>query len=176
MNNIIENEENKSQDSNNSLTSNSDNINENNKRCKKRSTKKEMYEEEREEFIKELNKILGIDEINNYVYKCEIETNEEFEKYIKDNMDKIRKMWKTGLWGYFSKLKEKGSGNILGLYRSLLNNSGYMMFSKQKTKTLNDEKDIKTLYYIEKNIKINCKNKKVYHLRNGLKPKSTLYF
>ena len=31
------------------------------------------------------------------------------------------------------------------------------MFSKQKTKTLNDEKDIKTLYYIEKNIKINCK-------------------
>jgi len=24
------------------------------------------------------------------------------------------------------------------------------MFSKQKTKTLNDEKDVKTLYYIEK--------------------------
>jgi hypothetical protein len=155
MNKIIENEDNKSQDSN------SENVNENNKRCKKRSTKKEMYEEEREEFIKELNKILGINENNNYVYKYEIETNNEFEKYIKDNMDKIRKMWKTGLWGYFSNKKEKGSGNILGLYRSLLNNSGYMMFSKQKTKTLNDEKDVKTLYYIEKNIKINYKNKKV---------------
>jgi len=65
-------------------------------------------------------------------------------------MTEIRKMWKTGLWGYFSNKKEKGMGNILGLYRSLLNNSGYVMFSKQKTKTLNDEKDVKTLYYIEK--------------------------
>ena len=153
MNNIIENEDNNSQVSNNTLTSNSETSNENNKRCKKRSTKKELYVEEREVFIKELNKIIGINETNNYVYKCEIETNEEFEKYIKDNMLKIRKMWKTGLWGYFSNKKEKGSGNILGLYRSLLNNSGYIMFSKQKTKTLNDEKDIKTLYYIEKKTK-----------------------
>ena len=150
MNKIIENEDNNSQGSNNTLTSNSDNVNENKKRCKKRSTKKEMYEEEREKFIQELNKILGVDENNNYVYKCEIETNKEFEKYIKDHMVEIRRMWKTGLWGYFSNKKEKGSGNILGLYRSLLNNSGYMMFSKQKTKTLNDEKDVKTLYYIEK--------------------------
>ena len=146
--NKMKEEDNNYQDSNNTLTSNSYNINENNKRCKKRSTKKEMYEEEREEFIKELNKILGIDEINNYVYKCEIETNEEFEKYIKDNMDKIRKMWKTGLWGYFSKLKEKGSGNILGLYRSLLNNSGYEIFSKQKK--VNGEEDRKIFYRIEK--------------------------
>ena len=84
--------DNNSQGSNNSLTSNSENTNENNKRSKKRSTKKEKYEIEREEFIKELNKILGINENNNYVYKCEIETNKEFEKYIKENMDKIRRM------------------------------------------------------------------------------------
>jgi len=148
MNKIIE--DNVSQDSNNTLTSNSENVNENDKRCKKRSTKKEKYREEREKFIQELNKILGVDEKSNYVYKYEIETNEEFENYIKEHMTEIRKMWKTGLWGYFSNKKEKGMGNILGLYRSLLNNSGYVMFSKQKTKTLNDEKDVKTLYYIEK--------------------------
>jgi hypothetical protein len=150
MNKIIENEDNKSQDSNNSLTSNSDNVNDNNKRYKKRSTKKEMYQEKRENFIQELNKIIGVDEKNKYVYKYEIETNKEFENYIKEHMVEIRKMWKTGLWGYFSNKKEKGMGNILGLYRSLLNNSGYVMFSKQKTKTLNNEKDLKTLYYIEK--------------------------
>ena len=163
MNKIIENEDaqenlsykfsgarrdNNSQGSNNSLTSNSDNVNENNKRCKRRSTKKEMYKEEREEFMKELNKILGIDENNNNVYKCEIETNKEFEKYIKENMDKIRRMWKTGLWGYFSNKKEKGSGNILGLYRSLLNNSGYEIFSKQKK--ISGEEDRKIFYRIEK--------------------------
>ena len=109
MNKIIENEDNSSQGSNNTLTSNSDNLNENNKRCKKRSTKKEMYNEEREKIIQELNKILGVDENNNYVYKCEIETNKEFENYIKEHMIEIRKMWKTGLWGYFSNKKEKGS-------------------------------------------------------------------
>lgn len=149
MNKIME--DNNSQGSNNSLTSNSENTNENNKRSKKRSTKKEKYETEREEFIKELNKILGIDENNNYVYKCEIETNKEFEKYIKENMDKIRRMWKTGLWGYFSNKKEKGSGNILGLYRSLLNNSGYEIFSKQKK--ISGDEDRKIFYRIEKKTK-----------------------
>jgi hypothetical protein len=145
MSNIIESEL-----DNNSLgnTSNSDLPNENNKQQKKRSTKKELYREEREEIIKELNKIIGIDENNNYVYKYEIETNDEFEKYLKDNMNKIRRMWKTGLWGYFSNKKEKGSGNILGLYRSLLNNSGYEIFSKQK-KVSGDE-DRKIFYRIEK--------------------------
>ena len=141
---------NKKKDSNNCLTSDSEN--EKKKRSKKRSTKKELYNEERGKLIEELNIILGVNEKNNYVYKYEIETNKEFEDYIKENILKIRRMWKTGLWGYFSNKKEKGSGNILGLYRSLLNNSDYIMFSKQKTKTLNDEKDVKTLYYIEKKI------------------------
>lgn len=149
MNNIIENDnDNNSQGSNNTLTSNSSNANENKKRCKKRSTKKELYEEERDLFMQELNKILGIDESNNYVYKCEIESNEEFAKYIGDNMDKIRRMWKTGMWGYFSNKKEKGSGNILGLYRSLLNNSGYEIFSKQKK--VSSKEDRKIFYRIEK--------------------------
>ena len=51
-----------------------------------------MYEEERENLIQELNKIIGIDENNNYVYKCEIETNKEFENYIKEHMIEIRRM------------------------------------------------------------------------------------
>lgn len=155
MNKIIENEENVEKESNNSSRTNSETQNENKKMSKNRSTKKEMYNEEREKLIEELNKIVGVNEKNNYVYKYEIETNKEFENYIKEHILDIRRMWKTGLWGYFSNKKEKGSGNILGLYRSLLNNSGYVMFSKQKTKTLNDEKDVKTLYYIEKkNVKM----------------------
>ena len=59
-------------------------------------------------------------------------------------------MWKTGLWGYFSNDKEKGSGNILGLYRSLLNDSNYLMFSKQKIIEIDGIKERKTCYYIEK--------------------------
>jgi hypothetical protein len=155
MNKIIENEDNNSQGSNKTLTSNSDNVNENNKRCKKsiiknRSTKKELYQREREEFIKGINKILKIDDNNNYIYKYEIETNKEFENYIKENMGQIRKMWKTGLWGYFSDKKEQGKDNIIGLYRTLLNDSDYLLFSKQKIITINGKKERKTIYYIEK--------------------------
>ena len=54
---VLIEEDNKSQETNNSNssnTSNSENVNENGKRCKKRATKKELYREEREEIIKEL--------------------------------------------------------------------------------------------------------------------------
>ena len=146
MNKIEDNNENISEGN----TSKSDNINKNGKRTKKRSTKKEMYIQEREEFIKELNEIIGINEKNNDVYIHDIETNKDFEIFIKENTDKIRKMWKTGLWGYFSNEKEKGSGNILGLYRTLLNDSDYLMFSKQKIIIINGKKERKTCYYIEK--------------------------
>jgi hypothetical protein len=50
-------------ESNNTLTSNSDNVNENNKRVKRtrnRPSKAERYVEEREELIKELEKMMGL--------------------------------------------------------------------------------------------------------------------
>jgi hypothetical protein len=61
--NIIIEEDNKSQCSNNSLTSNSENVNENNKREKRtrnRSSKAERYNEERAELVKELEKMMGL--------------------------------------------------------------------------------------------------------------------
>lgn len=123
-----------------------------NKNVKKRSTKKELYKKERENFIKKLNMIIGINDNNNNVYKYEIETNKIFENFIKENIDMIRRIWKTGLWGYFSNDKGKGSGNILGLYRTILNNSDYKIFSKQKVIDINGKKERKTIYYIEKKI------------------------
>ena len=131
-------------------TSNSDTINETGKRMKIRSTKKQLYGKERDEIIKELNEIIGINENNNNVFKHDIEKNVDFENFIKENTEKIRKMWKTGLWGYFSNDIEKGSGNILGLYRTLLNDSDYMIFSKQKIINIEGKKERKTCYYIEK--------------------------
>lgn len=59
MNKIKEIEENISQDSNNSLTSNSDNVNENNKRVKRtrnKLTKKDQFINERDEIKKKYMK------------------------------------------------------------------------------------------------------------------------
>ncbi len=145
MNKIIENEENISQDSNNSAenTSNSDTPNENGKRCKKRSTKKELYQKERDEIIKELNEIIGINENNNGIFLYELEKNEKIKHYIKNNMEKIRKFHKTGTWGYFSNDLLKGKGNEIGLIRTLYIDNDYDILSKLK---MNNFDNIKKQY------------------------------
>ncbi len=131
MNNIIENEDNNSQGSNNTLTSNSDNVNENKKRCKKRSTKKEKYYNEREEIIKVLNKILGVDEKNNEIFLYDLERNEKVKKFLKNNILNIQKYYKCGTWGYFSNDPKKGSGNEITLLRSIYKNDDYDILSKR---------------------------------------------
>ena len=131
MNKIIENEDNNSQGSNNTLTSNSDNVNENNKRCKKRSTKKEMYEEEREKFIQELNKIIGVDENNNEIFLYDLERNEKVKEFLKNKILNIQKYYKCGTWGYFSNDPKKGSGNEITLLRSIYKNDDYDILSKR---------------------------------------------
>ncbi len=145
MNKIIEIEENISQDSNNSAenTSNSDTPNENGKRCKKRSTKKELYQKERDEIIKELNEIIGINENNNGIFLYELEKNEKIKHYIKNNMEKIRKFHKTGTWGYFSNDLLKGKGNEIGLIRTLYIDNDYDILSKLK---MNNFDNIKKQY------------------------------
>lgn len=129
MNKIIENDNN-SQGSNNTLTSNSSNANENKKRCKKRSTKKELYREEREVFIKELNKIIGIGE-NNQICLYDLERNDKAKDFLKNNILNIQKYYKCGTWGYFSNETKKGSGNEITLLRSIYKNDDYDILSKR---------------------------------------------
>jgi len=119
------------------------NVNENGKRMKKRSTKKELYEKEREEIIKELNEIIGINEINNGIFLCELEKNEKMKEYIKNNIKRIRKYHKTGTWGYFSNDLLKGKGNEIGLIRTLYIDNDYDILSKLK---MNNFDNIKKQY------------------------------
>ena len=155
MEKIIE-EDNNSQGN----TSNSDNPNENGKRIKSRSTKKEKYQLEREELIKELNKIIGIDETNNKFFLYELDKNEKIKKFIETNMIKIRKYHKTGTWGYFSNDVLKGKGNNLGLIRTLYLDNDYDILSKLKINNFDNIKKQYTLLIFIKKQKIKCKIKK----------------
>lgn len=172
MNKIIENEDNNSQGSNNSLTSNSDtqdfisslneeiksgahqkfidnkflgcNTNENNKRVKRtrnRPSKAERFSEEREELIKELSKIIGL-ENNNKIILYDLEHNEELKTYLKENVCLIRKLFKTCTWGYFSNDKKKGMGNEIGLLRAIYKNEGWEISSKRKMCERNGKKSL----------------------------------
>ncbi len=146
MNKIIENEENVSQNSNNSEgnTSNSDNVNENNKREKRtrnRPSKAERFGEEREELLKELNKIIGL-ENNNKIILYDLEHNEELKKYLQKNIPLIKKIFKTCTWGYFSNDAKKGMGNEIGLLRAIYKNEGWEISSKRKICQRENEKKL----------------------------------
>ena len=114
-------------------TSNSDNINENGKMEKKsRSTKKEMYNQEREEIIKELNEIIGLNENNKSVLLYDLETNKKVKENLKNNIEKIKKYYKYGTWGYFSNDIKKGMNNEISLLRAIYKNDNYDITSKRK--------------------------------------------
>ena len=113
------------------------------KRMKKRSTKKELYEKERNELIKELNEIIGINENNNSIFLYELEKNEKIKEYIKNNIKRIRKYHKTGTWGYFSNDLLKGKGKEIGLIRTLYIDNDYDILSKLK---INNFDNIKKQY------------------------------
>ena len=135
MNKIMENK---------SVTSNSDKINENKKRCKNQSTKKEKYNNEREQIIKELNE-------NNEIYLYDLERNEEVKEYLKKNISNIQKYYKCGSWGYFSNDVKKGSGNEITLLRSIYKNNNYDILSKRKMNEREGEKKARVvLIFIKK--------------------------
>ena len=114
---------------------------------RKRKTKKEKYILERENFINQIYKISGFDK-KDFVSIKEIENNEDLKSYLLNNIILIKKYWKTGLWSYFT---NKNSNDIITLFRTLMNNSNYSLYSKQKVLIINGEKKRCSVYYIEKN-------------------------
>ncbi len=146
MKNIINNEEKSLENS-----SNLENMKE--KRCRNRSTKKELYKEKREELINELNKIIGIDK-NNQIFLYELEKNEKVKEFLKNNIEKIRKYHKTGSWGYFSGDYSKGRDNEIGLLRSLYLDNDYNILSKLKINNFENKKKQYTLLIFLKNISL----------------------
>jgi hypothetical protein len=149
MNKIIE-EDNNSQGSNNTLTSNSDNVNENNKRCKKRSTKKELFRNEREEIINKINNLLGITENKNYVYLYDIENSENIKEEINKMSDEIKKYFKVGNWNYYI-MKNNGEKPLeIGLIRAVYRDENILMTTKEIKIERNGNKVRTVVYYLVK--------------------------
>ena len=128
--------------------------NNNNVQIKKRNkpTKKQQYKIERDEFISKLSDIIGLDEKKNSIFLHLIETNSDVEKYLLENMDNIRKYYKTGKWGFFSNDESKGKNNFIGLTRSLYLDSDYEIISKLKVNTFNNIKKQYTMWDFRKKI------------------------
>ena len=137
---------NKIEEDNNSLgnTTNSDSSYENGKRMKSRirSTKEKIYTEEREEIINELEERMGLTKEKRTIMLYELENNEEIRKRMRELDEKIKKIYRSSNWGYYSTDIKKGMGNEITLLRSVFKNSGYNIESKRKTININNEKKI----------------------------------
>lgn len=150
MNKIIENDE------NNSLTSNSSNVNENNKRVKRtrnRPSKAERFSEEREELIKELEKMMGLTEEVRGVLLYDLEHNEELKEYLKNKIPEIRKLYKCGCWNYFIQKEEKR--DIVGLLKSIFKSEKYELVSKRILAVRENKKKQYSGVYFFKDLNIN---------------------
>ena len=117
---------------------------------RKRSTKRDLYKEEREEIIKKLNKILDVEENKNYVYLYDIEHNEEIKKGIDEMSEEVKKYFKTGNWNYYI-MKNKNKVPLrISLVRALYREGNIMMTTKEKDILREGKKVRTTLYYLLK--------------------------
>jgi len=142
MSNIIENEK----TDNESIGTNISNE----KRQKKRSTKKELYRQEREEIIKELNNLLNINENKNYVYLYDIEKDKNIKNKINKMSEEVKKYFKVGNWNYYI-MKNNGNKPLeIGLIRALYRDEDWLMTTKEKQIERNGEKVRSIIYYLVK--------------------------
>ncbi len=153
MNKIIEKneEDNNSQGSNNTLTSNSDNVNENNKRVKRtrnKLTKKDQFINERDEIKKKIYEILKIDDNNKTFILYEIENSEELKNKLSEMDEKIKKFFKVGNWNYYIQKNNGIRSPMIGLIRAILKDCDIDLTKKDILMMVNGKKIRTTKYFL----------------------------
>ena len=132
-------------------TSNSLNVNENNKRCKKtrnKLTKKEQYVNERKEVIMEIYNLLKINEKNKTFTLYEIENSNEIKSKIEDLDSRIKKYFKVGNWNYYIQKKNGLTSPIIGLFRAILKDNDIDLTKKDISIIIDEKRHRTTKYYI----------------------------
>ena len=132
-------------------TSNSSNVNENNKRCKKtrnKLTKKEQYVNERKEVIMEIYNLLKINEKNKTFTLYEIENSNEIKSKIDDLDSRIKKYFKVGNWNYYIQKKNGLTSPIIGLFRAILKDNDIDLTKKDISIIIDGKRYRTTKYYL----------------------------
>jgi hypothetical protein len=112
--------------------------------------KKTKFVKERNEIITKLKELIGLNETKNTVFLYELENNQELKTQMELQVSNIKKYYKCGTWGYFSKDVKKGSGNYINLIRAVFIDDGYDIHSKDKITEFNNiKKRYKLLTFIK---------------------------
>lgn len=114
--------------------------------------KKSKFIKERAEIISKLKDLIGLNETKNTVFLYELENNQELKNKMELEVGNIKKYYKCGTWGYFSKDAKKGSGNYINLIRAVFIDDGYDIIGYKKMSEYNGIKKQYTQLKILKNI------------------------
>ncbi len=115
-----------------------------NKIKRNRPCKKEIFKDEQIEILNKINKILGITKDNNIIYLYDIENDEKKKKEIFDLLEDIKRVFKTGSWGFFK--KEVCSNNHFLLCKTIYKEFGYEILTKPLD-IIRENKKIRTTKY-----------------------------
>lgn len=94
-----------------------------------RLSKAERYKKEREEFILELEKKIGLTEDIRGVLLYDLEHNENLKEYLKKKIEEIKKLYKCGTWNYFVKQHTKEGEKLseISLLKCILKSEKYKL-------------------------------------------------
>ena len=121
-----------------SYNNDSDNISNNKKKL--RRNKKIFFENERKEIINNLIQFINNSKDGEYIFLVDLYNNDNLNKYIKDNIDNIKKYYRCSSWGYFVALNNNQQGDIITLLKSILKDHGYEIYRKDITAEKNNIK------------------------------------
>ena len=140
----------------NNTNENNSNSSDNSKITKNKPTKAQIYKQDRDKIILELEKIIGLNEINRGVLLYDLEHNEQLKKYLIQIIPDIKKYYKYGNWNYFvnQHTKEGDELSEISLLRAIFKDENYELISKRKTAVLNNKKTNATKIYFLKNVNI----------------------
>ena len=109
----------------------------NNKQKRNKPTKEELYKNEREQFIQELNDLIQLDK--NKIYFHIINNDDNLQLFINNNENKIKKYFKCGNWSYYrsnSKIDKRELGTLI---KNIYKHEKYTIHSKAVNITVNNK-------------------------------------
>lgn len=121
---------------------------ENEKPKRQRKNKQNMFKEERQKLINELNEIIGISANKNYFILHDID-NDNVKNKIKKLVPEVKKYYKYGSWHYF---KEEEKQDEIGLLKTIYKYSDYILTNKKKILERDGIKKQHTEIHINKKI------------------------
>jgi hypothetical protein len=118
-----------------------------------RRNKKQLFNNERNNIINNLNNIIKLNENNNSILLIELQNNENLKKYLIEIINDIKKYYRCCRWGYFVCENNGKKGDEITLLRAIYKDHNYTIPTKEVLIDYNGiKKKYTKLFFIKNNL------------------------